>query len=48
MALFTMHNVTDGYGDDGRFFRYLEGLGTYETRIVRTSRAGISVSRKLR
>jgi len=47
-GLFTMHNVTDGYGDDGRFFRYLEGLGTYETRIVRTSRAGISISRKLR
>gem|GEM_PF-1832860 len=46
-GLFTMHNVTDGYGDDGRFFRYLEGLGTYETRIVRTSRAGISISRKL-
>ena len=47
-GLFTMHNVTDGYGDDGRFFRYLEGLGTYETRIVHTSHAGISVSRKRR
>ncbi len=47
-GLFTMHNVADGYGDDGRFFRYLEGLGTYETRFVHTSHAGISVSRKLR
>ena len=46
-GLFTMHNVTDGYGDDGRFFRYLDGLGTYATRIVRTSHAGISISRKL-
>lgn len=45
-GLFTMHNVTDGYGDDGRFFRHLDALGTYETRIIRASNAGISVSRK--
>lgn len=45
-GLFTMHNVTDGYGDDGRFFRYLEKLGTYETNIIKVSQHGISVSRK--
>lgn len=45
-GLYTMHNVTDGFGDDGRFLRHLEQLGTYETRIIRASSAGISVSRK--
>lgn len=45
-GLYTMHNVTDGYGDDGRFFRYLDKLGTYKTHIIRASRNGISVSVK--
>ncbi len=47
-GLYTMHNVTDGYGDDGRFFKYLEKLGTYQTSIIRASQNGISVSRKLK
>lgn len=47
-GLFTMHNVIDGYGDDGRFFRHLEKLGNYQTRILRSSAAGISVSRKIK
>jgi len=47
-SLFTMHNVTDGYGDDGRFFRYLEKLGNYETELIKVSNNGISVSRKLK
>jgi len=45
-GLYTMHNVTDGYGDDGRFFKYLEKLGSYETKIIKVSHNGISVSRK--
>jgi len=47
-GLYTMHNVTDGYGDDGRFFKYLEKLGTYETAIIKVSNNGISVSKKLK
>ncbi len=47
-SLFTMHNVTDGYGDDGRFFRYLEQLGNYQTHIIKVSNAGISVSKKIK
>lgn len=47
-SLFTMHNVTDGYGDDGRFFKYVRSLGTYETQIIKASYHGISVSRKLK
>ena len=47
-GLYTMHNVTDGYGDDGRFFRYLEKLGTYQTSIMKISNNGISVSKKLK
>jgi predicted O-methyltransferase YrrM len=47
-ALYTMHNVSDGYGDDGRFFRYLDTLGNYQTDIIRKSSAGISVSKKMR
>ena len=47
-ALYTMHNVTDGYGDDGRFFRHLDELGNWETTLLRTSSAGISVSRRVR
>ncbi len=46
-SLFTMHNVTDGYGDDGRFFRYLDKLGNYQTNIIRVSNNGISVSKKV-
>ncbi len=47
-ASYTMHNVTDGYGDDGRFFHYLEKLGNYNTHIIKSSSAGISVSRKVK
>jgi len=47
-GLYTMHNVTDGYGDDGRFFKYLEKLGTYQTAIIKVSNNGISVSKKLK
>lgn len=47
-GLFTMHNVTDGYGDDGRFFKYLEKLGTHKTSIINVSHNGISVSKKLK
>jgi len=47
-GLFTMHNVTDGYGDDGRFFKYLEKLGTYQTSIIKVSNNGISISNKLK
>jgi len=47
-GIYTMHNVTDGFGDDGRFFRYLQTLGTYQTSILRVSNNGISVSKKLR
>lgn len=47
-GLYTMHNVTDGYGDDGRFFRYMDKLGNYQTHIIRRSSAGISVSKKER
>lgn len=47
-GLYTMHNVTDGYGDDGRFFKYLEKLGTYKTSIINVSHNGISVSKKLK
>ncbi len=47
-ASYTMHNVTDGYGDDGRFFRYLEKLGNYKTHIIKSSSAGISVSKKIK
>lgn len=47
-GLYTMHNVTDGYGDDGRFFKYLEQLGTYKTSIIKVSHNGISVSKKLK
>jgi len=47
-GLYTMHNVTDGYGDDGRFFKYLEKLGNYETAIIKVSNNGISVSKKLK
>ena len=47
-ALYTMHNVTDGYGDDGRFFRHLDKLGNWETTILHRSSAGISVSRRVR
>ncbi|SFI04755.1 Predicted O-methyltransferase YrrM [Halpernia frigidisoli] len=47
-GLYTMHNVTDGYGDDGRFFKYLEKLGNYQTSIIRASHNGISVSKKLK
>jgi predicted O-methyltransferase YrrM len=47
-GLYTMHNVTDGYGDDGRFFRYLEQLGNYKTSVIKVSNAGISVSEKLK
>ncbi|MFU8971558.1 O-methyltransferase [Chryseobacterium sp. CY353] len=46
-GLFTMHNVTDGYGDDGRFFDYLKLLGNFKTHIIKASTAGISVSEKL-
>ncbi|WP_428070284.1 O-methyltransferase [Chryseobacterium gambrini] len=47
-GFYTMHNVTDGYGDDGRFFKYLEQLGTYKTSIINVSHNGISVSKKLK
>jgi len=47
-GLFTMHNVTDGYGDDGRFFKYLEKLSTYKTSIINVSHNGISISKKLK
>lgn len=47
-GLFTMHNVTDGYGDDGRFFRYLDSTEKYETSILKASLNGLSVSRKLK
>ena len=47
-GLYTMHNVTDGYGDDGRFFKYLEKLGTYQTSIIKVSNNGISVSKKIK
>ncbi len=45
---YSMHNVTDGYGDDGRFFGYLEKLGNYETMIIKSSSAGLSVSKKIK
>jgi len=47
-GLYTMHNVTDGYGDDGRFFKYLEKLETYQTSIIKVSNNGISVSKKIK
>ena len=43
---FTMHNVLDGYGDDGHFLKYVRGLPGYTTRIIKSSGAGISVSCK--
>lgn len=43
---YTMHNVTDGYGDDGRFFKYLDEIGGFKTHIIKVSSAGISVSVK--
>lgn len=46
-GVYTMHNVTDGFGDNGNFFRFLEKKGNYETTIIKTSPAGISVSKKL-
>lgn len=47
-GLYTMHNVTDGFGDDGRFFKYVDNLGSYQTSIIRASSAGISVSKKIK
>lgn len=47
-GLYTMHNVTDGYGDDGRFFKYLERSGNYQTSIIRVTHSGISISKKLK
>ena len=46
-GLYTMHNVTDGFGDDGRFLAYLETLDNYQTSIITTSSAGISISKKI-
>ena len=46
-GLYTMHNVTDGFGDDGRFLTYLEKLDNYQTSIITTSSAGISISKKI-
>ena len=47
-GFYTMHNVTDGYGDNGSFFKHLDELGNYETSIIKATSAGISVSKKLR
>ena len=46
-GFYTMHNVTDGYGDNGKFFKFLDNTGNYETSIIKASPAGISVSKKL-
>lgn len=46
-GIYTMHNVTDGFGDNGTFMRFLEKMDNYETSIIQASPAGISVSRKL-
>lgn len=47
-GLYTMHNVSDGAGDDGRFFRYLDSLGNFQTHVINATSRGISVSKKLR
>ena len=47
-GIYTMNNVTDDYGDDGRFFRHLDKLGNYKTSIIKASSAGISVSKKIK
>lgn len=46
-GIFAMHNVIDGYGDDGRLFKIINALGTYETSIIKASHNGISVSKKI-
>ncbi len=43
---FTAHNVTDGFGDVGRFLDYVRSLPNYETTISRSSSSGISISYK--
>lgn len=45
--LYKMHNVTNGCGDNGRVFRHLDELGSYNPRIKESS-ASISVGKKLR
>ncbi|HMV45529.1 MAG TPA: class I SAM-dependent methyltransferase [Leptospiraceae bacterium] len=47
-GMFTMHNVTDGYGDDGRLMKYIEILENYEMHIITVSNHGILVSKKLK
>jgi predicted O-methyltransferase YrrM len=46
--VYTMNNVGNWFGDDGRFFRYLDTLGTFETYFITVSTAGISISKKIR
>jgi len=45
---FAAHNVAHPYGDIQRFLDYVRALPNYRTTIDRSSRAGISISYKIR